>query len=754
MNHTLYNAVAALTWHCDGARSRDAQGFSKADAAWGALLSRGSEAGWHPSWPRAAWEMLRKYRKQLAGYGIVYEAIPEPPQSGAPFERLPVFRSVTVSNGGLRFHFPYSPQIGVKLRDAGCKWDMMGKVWWVLPSPENVQAILDVARQFEFAVSPEALALLNSPPAGRPTSEKKASPAMPREIVQASPGLYKIMFEYDSRLVAEVKALPGRRYHAGDERFWTAPLSAELASFAYANLFIGAEPIAVALAERDCLHDLNRAESKADSAEVDTSGLGGELRPFQRVGVRYALRNERVFIADEMGLGKTVQALAAVHAAKAFPALIVCPASLKHNWKRESEKWLPGREVVVLNGQKRGGSLSGPPFGGGGEVVVVNYDLLKRWADELMTRQFKAVIFDESHYLKNSKALRTQRARALAKGVKYRFCLTGTPVLNRPVELLSQLALIDRLEEMGGFWSFAKRYCNAYRSKFGWDLSGAANLEELNRLLRERCFIRRNKADVLTELPAKQRSVLPVEISNRKDYETASSDLLFYLGERAANDEAFLQEIAHLSPQKRSQAKWARASTAQYKAEAAEALVRVETLKQVAAQGKLEAVTEWAESFLESDQKLVLFASHIAIQKALIERFPGCASILGEYDSQLRQDNVDRFQNDPRCRLIVCSLQAAAEGITLTAASNVAFVELGWNPGRMSQAEDRVHRIGQRDNVTCYYLLAKDTIDEEIYGLIERKREVVDALTEGDDPTDANKGILSELLARLREKKG
>ena len=173
----------------------------------------------------------------------------------------------------------------------------------------------------------------------------------------------------------------------------------------------------------------------------------------------------------------------------------------------------------------------------------------------------------------------------------------------------------------------------------------------------------------------------------------------------------------------------------------AEQLVRIEACKQAAARGKLAASKEWIENFLDSDEKLVVFASHIDIQESLANTFDGAAHIFGSDDALTRQQNVDRFQTDPECRLIVCSLQAGGVGITLTAASNVAFLEQGWTPAAMDQAEDRLHRIGQKDSVNAWYLLDMNTIDGQIWNLIEEKRNVTEQVTQS---------ILSTLLERIK----
>lgn len=545
--------------------------------------------------------------------------------------------------------------------------------------------------------------------------------------------------EYDSELVERMKKVPGRWFDGQGKRgikksdvvkatYEAGPsLQAVVEAFDIEMTEEAAGRLAelVAEAEIKAVEAAKAIEaSRAADADIEVEGLGGELRPFQRAGVAYAQSHERVFIADEMGLGKTIQALATIQAAEAFPALIVCPASLKLNWQREAEKWLPGRSVVVVSGTK--GDIEA-------DVVVINYDILGRNKKRLMARGFASVTLDESHYIKNHKAQRTKHAQELGAEARVRLCLTGTPVLNRPAELLPQLDFLGRLDDLGGFWGFAKRYCKAHKknvgAKFVWDFSGADHLDELNDKLRANCYIRRNKADVLKELPAKQRSVVNITIDNRKEYNKVEMEFIKWYEKR-------MQEIAAAGEDKEKVAALKRDAGVQ-------ALVKIEYLKQVSARGKMAAVVDWVESFLETDEKLVLFAHHQEIIDQLAQKF-NAPVVTGSVSMEDRQAAVDAFQNDADTRLIILNIKAGGVGLTLTAASNVAFCELDWTPAAHDQAEDRCHRIGQENSVNAWYLLGDRTIDVMIANLIEQKRAVVDAATDGGEMQDNS--IMADLL--------
>lgn len=565
--------------------------------------------------------------------------------------------------------------------------------------------------------------------------------------ITCSDSAFVVHFPYDADLVSAVKQIPTARFQH-DSKTWA--VRAQVASiepllrFVVENNFEFADKVVDLIDSTASTHTEAVQASRAEDAEIKIDGLGGELRPFQKAGVAYALAKKRCFIADEMGLGKTIEALATIQAAQAYPALVVCPASLKLNWQREAEKWLPGKTVSVLNGKNDNGVFDA-------DIVIINYDVLKKNLDALQAKNFKAIVCDESHYLKNFKAQRTEAAKALCAKRDYRLFLTGTPLLNRPQELLSQLGAMGRIEEMGGFWPFAKRYCRAYQSRWGWDMSGAAHLEELNEKLRATCYVRRNKKDVLRELPAKQRAEVPIAISNRAEYSRAERELIAWLRDQAVENKTFLESIKDLSEKEQRAVKNARADDVAEKAARAERLVKIEALKKIAARGKLEAAREWIESFLETGEKLVVFAWHREIVNEVASMF-SCDSITGETSLEKRQAAVDKFQSDPETKIIVLNVQAGGVGITLTAASNVIFLELGWTPAVHDQAEDRCHRIGQEDRVTAWYLLAEQTIDQQINALIESKRTVVDAATEGEAGA-SELSVMNEVIKNLMESK-
>lgn len=546
----------------------------------------------------------------------------------------------------------------------------------------------------------------------------------------------EIDFDFSWDLVNAVKQIPGRKYDK-KQQVWRIPLDEQ--SVRDFLLFCNEYDVEIKESVKDLINDLKKkSKEKAKEAEANKKLLeksksklkkvyglrkGMRLRPFQKIGVEYVDRNQNVIIGDQMGLGKTCQAIASIEHLEDYPCLVVCPASIKNNWKREIEKWT-SRSVKIVNATDKRVDLRA-------RFVIINYDILWKYRKKLSDWKWKSIILDESHYIKNPKAKRTKAAKKIAKGIDTKILLTGTAILNRPSELITQLDLLNKLdEEFGGWWHFTKTYCDGHRGRWGYDYSGASNLKELHDKLISTCYIRRNKQDVLKELPEKQRQIIEFDITNEKEYKKAEKDVIKYLKNKALKDEDFKKRIENYSKKRRDEAKRRKAAKVVKKAMAAEHLVRIRELKKLAARGKMGSVTQWISDFLESDEKLVVFVHHKHIANELTEKFDAL-KITGEVPVNDRQGIIDKFQNDPNEKLIVLNLQAGGVGITLTASSNVAFVELPWQPGLLEQAEDRCHRIGQENAVNIYFLLAKNTIEEKIFELIQSKRVVTEQINAG-----------------------
>lgn len=607
--------------------------------------------------------------------------------------------SLLLADDHLVADFPYDAgQVKEIKTIAGAKWDKVSRVWRLpMTSINDARRFAD---RHGFYIDPEVLTF--------------TVPQRPPARVRLEDGHLVVNFEYDRVKIETIRQINDVTFDNQTKRFF-APVDQMESILAWAERFgIEVDSAVVELAQRrgseaSGLFTL----SGATDAELELPELPGELRAYQKAGIAYMLETRRCFLADEMGTGKTIQSLVALEMADAFPAVVVCPATLTLNWAAEAHKWLPHRSVHVVSGRKDEITPA--------DLTVVGWSNLSPRAIELAGAT--SYIFDESHYAKNPTAQRTKAAVKLAKGAPgLVLCLTGTPVTNRPAEFAPQLEILGRLEEFGGKWNFYKRFCGAFRDKWGhWHTDGASNTTELHDRLRSSCYVRRTKDQVLDELPPMLDNHLLVipDAKIMKDYRKAEDDIVEYMVRRAT-------EIAlELGVSPKSAAVRARMA-----AESNEHLVRLSALRRLAALAKMGAVTEWVESMLEEDKKVVLAAHHRDVVDELATRFGGF-KIQGGMSVEDVEDAKSRFQNDPDARVITLSIQAAKTGHTLTAAQDICFVELPFTPADLDQTAARCHRMGQRGIVTAHRLLAAGTIDERLDDLISMKREIVNAVTDG-----------------------
>lgn len=352
-------------------------------------------------------------------------------------------------------------------------------------------------------------------------------------------------------------------------------------------------------------------------------------------------------------------------------------------------------------------------------IVIINYDILHKWQEKLQAVEWDLVIADEAHYIKNPKARRTKQVTSIK--ARRKVLLTGTPIVNRPVELWPLIHYLDP-KRWKSFWSYAKTYCNAYYNGYGWDFSGASNLEDLQEKLRSTIMVRRLKADVLTELPPKRRQVIELPANGASKYIAAEQSAFSRYEEQLAK----LKARVELAKACEDEEEYRQAVEA-LRNGARAAFDEISKLRHETALAKVPYVVAHLEDVLEAEQKVVVFAHHHDVIQSIATAFEDIAVILtGEQSLEERQAAVDRFQNDPSCRLFVGSIQAAGVGITLTAARTVVFAELDWVPGNMTQAEDRCHRIGQQNSVLVQHLVLEGSLDASLAKTLVAKQEVID----------------------------
>ena len=531
---------------------------------------------------------------------------------------------------------------------------------------------------------------------------------------------FELSFNYKTSIIERVRQIPGRRFD-GARKVWIVPTRSR----------VDLERMIYQIQQFENINWVSGTTKKEEDIAYDVPELPDltiphslkiQPYPYQLKGIARGLELKRFMNCDEPGLGKTLQSIATINLANAFPCLVICPSSLKINWQREWEKFTDKKAMVLTDKVRDTWTFFYQT--GMHQVFIVNYESLKKYFVQRIKKAegwtlrdvefrnsinlFKSVIIDESHRCKSASTQQAKFCKGICTGKEWVIELTGTPVVNRPKDLIPQLAILNRMDDFGGYKPFVNRYCSGQRE--------ASNLKELNFNLWKYCMFRREKSLVLTDLPDKIRQVNTCEITNRKEYMDAERDLIMYLQKYKDADDEKIE-----------------------KALRGEVMVRINILRQISARGKVRDVIEFVKDFRENGKKIILFCSLHEVVDQLKRYFPTAVSVTGRDSQDEKQRAVDAFQNNPKADIIICSIKAAGVGLTLTASSNVAFVEFPWTYADCCQCEDRAHRIGQKDSVTCYYFLGRRTIDEKVYRIIQEKKNIANAVT----------GSTEDMVARI-----
>lgn len=413
-----------------------------------------------------------------------------------------------------------------------------------------------------------------------------------------------------------------------------------------------------------------------------------KLLSFQRVGVQHLIRNRHFLLADDMGLGKTVQAIKASVLVRAENILVLCPSSLKISWRDEFEAWSNYDDIHIIFADKDVKYLSG--------VVIVNYELLlnPKIFSALNNMHWCVCICDEAHYLKSYCSKRTKLvlgSNGVIRNAKYKWLLTGTPLLNRPVELYPILSVLasDLIKPYDTFHAYTKQYCGGYYDGDEWVFKGATNLEDLAERIKP-FYLRRKKTDVLTDLPEKKIEVVKLPIT--QDME-----------------EVFEYE------------------------ETDESIGKLSTIRRLTSEAKVKQVTDIVVKRLTVDKipKIVLFAHHNDVINKLLENFKHFNPVVmrGGMTPQKKNEAISLFVEMPETRIFIGQIQAAGIGINglQKVCNHVIFAEFGWTPGEVDQAMDRVHRLGQiGTEVTIELLVAEGTIEMVMLRVLNKKYRIIE----------------------------
>jgi len=432
--------------------------------------------------------------------------------------------------------------------------------------------------------------------------------------------------------------------------------------------------------------------------------------PFQLAGIEYLLDRPNNLLADEQGLGKSIESIGYYNVLDAtlsdpkehLNVLIICPALVKINWSREWYKWCVKKTSVGIAHSK-----FWPPT----QVIILNYDILKKLTTQIHSKIWDLVILDEGHYFKNSDAERTKQIIGFRnKGdikAKRKLVLTGTPILNVPYELFNILKFLAPYA-FPNKHEFGLKYCDGQLGDRGWDYKGATNLVELQSKLRSTVMIRRLKEEVLPDLPPKRRQVLEIDPNNKcKGFIYKQNKFFKDIKDSILTDEEYEEIIKCLDGERIG-------------------FEEMSTIRRESAIASIPYAIEHLKECINQSGKIVCFAHHIKVIETLQEEFKDIAvSLHGSTPQGQRQKAIDSFQEDENIKLFIGNIRAAGVGITLTASSHVVFVEMAWTPAEVTQAEDRCHRIGQVNSLLVQHIVLAGSIQATMAKTVVFKQEKI-----------------------------
>jgi SWI/SNF-related matrix-associated actin-dependent regulator 1 of chromatin subfamily A len=462
---------------------------------------------------------------------------------------------------------------------------------------------------------------------------------------------------------------------------------------------------------------LNLIQSYQDKIEqIDT-----KIKPYlyQVEGINYQCSWTNMINGDDMGIGKTYQTIFSAEIMDRFPCLVICPSSTKYQWKEFWGVINKNRSVSIIDSKEVENWTT--------DVVIINYDLIgvnEKYVNEkgedkirhlvkykeLLSIKWKYAIIDEIHMAKSSKSLRGVITKKITDNISCVHGLTGTLIENKPVELIHPLSIIRVFDDIFGNWvTFTNRYCDAKDTRYGKDVSGSSHTLELNKLLRATCYLRREKREVLKDLPEIQESILNIEITNYKEYINAEDDFIQYMRNNYSKmkvDSALMAEF----------------------------LVQRNHLRQLSVKGKLKGISDWLEDFIDQSNEKVLVVGNFTspLTKLSIE-FNG-ELIDGDMDAKQKREAILRWQKDDKqflfanCKAVGTGTDGLQENCSI-----LVVIDLPDKPSILDQTISRIERIGVKNFISVYYLLCRDTIDMKLWDMVEDKKKITEAINKGQE---------------------
>jgi len=529
-----------------------------------------------------------------------------------------------------------------------------------------------------------------------------------------------IQFPYDKEIIKVCRTLPSRRFDPV-AKVWTIPAIhakeaiKKLKTFGFEIDESVTKEIQKQEQEKKELEEIKHGNIKKEFTKVKA-----HLFDYQKAGVLFMLKCKNCILADQPGLGKTLQSITTAEENNAQKVLILCPSSLKENWKEEIRKWTNNKKAVVIEGTA---AKRKKLWGADANYYIANYELLIRDDfDEMKKVDWDYIIADEATRISNPRAKSSRAIKRLTG--KRRLALTGTPINNRPDDLWN-IADFVRPGEMGSFWSFREKYC--VLNKWG-SVAAYKNLNDLREKIK-RIMIRRTKEEVLKELPPKLKTDVFSELNK---------------AERNYYNQLRNEMVANIMGNK---------------IEAQNALTQMVRLKQLTSSlellggegsSKLETLKELLQDIISNGNKVVVFTQFSKMSKIMQRELYmyNPLRIAGDVKETERQKLVHKFNNSEKHKVMIMT-EAGAFGLNLQSASYVVHYDLSWSLSKMLQREDRCHRIGQKKNVTIYTLMARNTIDQYVRSVIWEKQKLSDFLIDTKDEMESLKLTKDDLLNLL-----
>jgi SNF2 family DNA or RNA helicase len=772
----LRDAVEFLRSTSDGARTEDNKGFNKYDAK---FIDKLRQSGsWSMGQQEAVWDILQKYHKQFESHGIDLEEIDRP-----DFESQ---HTVSVFRTGqplcIQFEYGCDNFSDIKQQIKNCNFDfkkqfndgngnVIENVWvYYKPDQDVVECVKSLKDQFDnpFDIEDGALEISEHTESKDKDNHDVSVTRQLNGGGDPLDGYYRFDIDTDADQFTEIKDTikPYGEFNKRDQyNWWVSP---DRVTDVYQDL----EQYDVDWGGHDDTieEELKKQTELANISEDDgldveqPDAIELDLYDFQKSTLKYVREKKKAFIAHEMGLGKSACAIASVEDLDSYPALVVMPASMKRKWYKEYDKFNSSRDCYILQGQ--GGDIQQ-----GKDVYLCNYSILHHRVDELKEMDFEAIVLDEIHRIKNEDAKRTKTVKALTEKhePEVRLGLSGTPFKNRPEELIEPLRFLGCFDSFGGWKYFVKTYCDGeyINAPWGsyWETDGASNLDELNEELRKHCMVRYTKNDVYEELPDRQRSFVPFDMDT-SDYDQIEKEIIEEIKEKRQQEIQELADEVNSIEDKLKQAETEQGQqelgdeykTAKQKLESKRKadnevnFRKLGQLRQAVLDLKLDECIKWIKDKLNDVDKLIVFAHHVEATEEIYEQFEDKAVLVNGQSGMEPSEAEEMFQNNDDIELFVGNMDSAGEGLTLTEAENIAFIEFPWTPGMVDQCESRCFgRVNDPHGVNSYFLYVENTIEDYMLELLDEKLEWFEkAINNADtDVTLSDTAMRAEVFSKI-----